>query len=516
VTRYLIVGAGSAGCVLAARLTEDPAIEVTLLEAGSDYRVADAPASVRAISPMRVLTSSDDSRFRWDDLTAVRTSAQPEVMLWKGRGTGGSSSVNGMLAVRPEPDDLHTWAAAGCEGWAWEDMAPWFNRIETDLLYGDAPHHGDAGPIPVWRPTLDGWGQLELAALEAFTDLGHPYCPDHNAPDSTGIGPYAANIEFDDEGVGHRVSANSAYLEPARDRPNLTVVGDVLVDRVEVERGCAVAVVARHDGGAGNEEVFEADEILLTAGSPFSPAILLRSGLDRVGIGQAVSDHPGIGIQLVYDSADIRPPTNGRHINCFGRYSSGLAGGGMNDMAILAGAHPDPLPTGRYASQVQIALWQPFGHGAIELRDHDPRSMPSIVTGMLADERDLVRLRDGFRRLVAAMRHPALASLPGRLSYGRDSVVIDDLSDIGDLDDDGVDRLLLDAVYDTQHIVGGCRMGAADDAAAVVDPGCRVIGVDALRVIDGSILPTCPRANTHFTVLALAERMAERLRDSTT
>ncbi len=515
-TRYLIVGAGSAGCVLAARLTENPTNEVTLLEAGPDYRAHAAPASIRAISPMRVLMSSDDGAYRWDDLTAMRTSTQPEVMLWRGRGTGGSSSVNGMLAVRPEADDLDRWAAAGCDGWAWDDMAPWFNHIENDLLYGHEPHHGDAGPIPVWRPTLDGWAQLELAALEAFSELGHPYCPDHNAPGSTGIGPYAANIEFDADGVASRVSANSAYLEAARDRPNLTVVGDVLVDRVEVENGRAAAVIGRQGGGTGDEVAFDADEILLTAGSPFSPAILLRSGLDLPGLGLSVSDHPGIGVQIVYDGEQVRPPTNGRHINCFGRYSSELAGGGVNDMAILAGAHPDPLPNGRYASQVQIALWQPFGRGTIALRDTDPGSMPVIDTGMLADERDLVRLRDGFRRLMAAMEHPALASIPGRRSYGRDSVVTDDLAEIADLDDAGVDQLLLDSVYDTQHIVGGCRMGATDDPQAVVAPDCGVIGVEGLRVIDGSILPSCPRANTHFTVLAIAERMAAELGESPT
>lgn len=519
---HVIVGAGSAGCVLAARLTEDPDVSVLVLEAGPDYRAADAPAAVKAISPMTVLNSSDTAVYRWDELDSARTAAQEPINLMRGRGTGGSSAVNGMLAVRPEPDDLDAWAAKGCHGWGWDEMLPWFNAIERDMDFGDRPYHGDEGPFPVWRPPLDGWGDVELAVKDALLDLGYPWCEDHNAPGSTGVGPYAANVEN-----GERVSTSTAYLEVARDRPNLTVWGDCTVDRVLITDGVAEGVLFRRDG---EEQFVECPSVILAAGSPFSPAIMLRSGigpaddlralgiealLDRPAVGLAIGDHPAFNVMVSSEPDELRTSSNGRHINCFARYTSGLEGGGHNDMAILSGANPEAQPSGRYRSTMVVALWQPFSSGELRLTSTDPSAMPAIDELMLSDPRDLVRLRDGFRRLCDVMQHPVVAALPGRLRYGVAGHPIDDVQQLAELGDDAVDEILLANAYDTQHIVGGCRMGDPADAEAVVDPDCRVIGVDGLRVIDGSVFPTCPRANTHFTVLALTERMASRLRHDT-
>lgn len=522
---YVIVGAGSAGSVIAARLTEDADTTVILLEAGPDYRVAEAPPSIRSVSPMQVLTSSDNSAYRWDDLKSHRTNTQTPMTLMRGRGVGGSSSVNGMLAVRPEPGDLDAWQASGCAGWGWAEMLPWLNHIENDRDFGDADYHGDSGPFPVWRPPLDGWSDVDLATRVAMLDLGHPWAQDHNAPGSTGVSPYAANIDFSTNPAGERVSTNSAYLEGTRDRPNLEIVGDALVDRIVIEDGRAVGVTYIHEGV---EKALGAANVLLCAGAPHSPATLLRSGVgpvehltsldiavthDLPGVGEAVADHPGFGIQLLFEQGAIRTAPNGRHLCCFARWSSGMSGTGLNDMALIASCNPTPLRDGRITSQILVAVWQAYSQGTIRLRDPSPNIQPMVHEAMLSDPRDLLRMRDGFRHLVEIVSHHEVESLGGQRAYGRFSQPLDGpVADLAKLTDNEVDALLLEGVYDTQHIVGGNRMGSPDDPLAVVDPDCRVIGIDGLRVVDGSVFPTCPRANTHFITLALAERMAARLR----
>jgi 5-(hydroxymethyl)furfural/furfural oxidase len=521
---FVIIGGGSAGCVLAARLSQDPSVTVMLIEAGPDHRAANAPASIQSVSPIQVLNSSDDAAYRWDDLDAARTDGQEATNLLRGRGVGGSSAVNGMLAVRPEPGDLDGWAAAGCLGWDWDSMLPWFNRIERDLDFGDESFHGDSGPFPVWRPTLDGWSDVDLATREAMIRLGHPWTLDHNAPNSTGVSPYAANIDHTRDPAGERVSANTAYLEAARDRPNLTIITNALVDRIVLEGTTAAGATYTIDG---SPFAVEGGEVLLCAGAPHSPALLLRSGIgpatelgevdvasliDRPGVGKAVADHPAFGIQLWLDPDTASPAPNGRHTCCFARWSSGVAGAGRNDMALIAGSHPRPNRNGLLLGHLQVTLWQPFSVGTIQLASTNPNVQPIVNEAMLSDQRDLVRLRGGFLHLLEIAQDPALEALGGTRSYGRKGTpVAVGFEALTALAPSEIDELLITEAHDTQHIVGGSRMGDPADPLAVVDPDCRVIGVDRLRVIDASVFPSCPRANTHFTTLALAERMAARL-----
>lgn len=510
---HVIVGAGAAGAVLAARLTEDPSRRVLVLEAGPDLRWADCPPAMHDVNPMAVITDPEHMPFRWEHLTAARTAAQPATPFWRGRGLGGSTAINGMFAVRAEPDDYDEWAKAGCPGWAWDDVLPWLNRLEDDADFGDRDYHGRGGPYPIWRPPVDTWGVFDLAFRDATFEAGHPWCDDHNAPGSTGLSPYAASVRD-----GRRVSTNDAYLEPARGRDNLTIMGGALAHRVVVRDGRAVAVEIVRDGRL---ETVAGDEIIVAAGAVHSPAILLRSGIgpagdlrdlgidviaDRPGVGGNLSDHPGVFIGLLGPDDDSWQASTRRHGSCYLRYSSGIGDAGANDMAMLPLTYPPGmLPGFPSAAGIGVSVWRPFSRGRLRLATSDPTIDPVVEENMLSDERDVHRMRDGLRRAVDLMAHPSFRALGDVLLAGS----IDNIQVLAtDPTDDDLDQLAMATAGDVQHIVGTCRMGDPADRDTVVDPAGRVVGVDGLRVIDASVIPACPRANTAVTTIMLAEKLA--------
>jgi len=241
---YVIVGAGSAGAVLAARLSADPAVQVALIEAGPNYVSAQTPPAMRSPNPHTMITGEAFAAYRWDELNSRRTRVQQPRTYWRGRGVGGSSAINGQIAIRGVPEDYDEWAAAGCRGWSFAEVLPAFRRLETDLKFGAAAWHGDAGPIPVYRAPVSRWGAVDQAFAEAALDAGHPWAADHNAPGTTGVSPYAINSR--DE---VRISTNDGYLEPSRGRNNLAIFGEAHVDRVRFEGSRAVGVRVDIDGG---------------------------------------------------------------------------------------------------------------------------------------------------------------------------------------------------------------------------------------------------------------------------
>jgi len=492
----VVIGAGSAGDVLAARLSENPDVSVLLLEAGPDHTMAGTPDSIRSPNFFRGVTTP--GRL-WPTLLATRAVGQAPSFYPRGFGAGGSSSINAMGAIRGMPDDYDRWVDDfGCVGWGWPEMLQTFLAIEDDVDYGGDGLHGRGGPIPLCRNLSGDRAPFEAAMVAALTAHGFAACDDYHGADATGVSRWALTLRN-----GRRVSTNDAYIEPARDRPNLSVRGDVLVDRVLLDGRTALGVRT-----AAGEEI-PAREVVVSAGAIHSPTILLRSAVgvgDGLPVGANLKEHaatPGFEISLTtagrMQSADAPVMTS------VTRFSSGLADAGPNDMQMVWFNGVGPTDEGSFGARVIGAVMRVFSSGEVRLKSSDPRDDPIVDFKMLSDERDLVRLRDCTRRIIDVVRDPQIQKISDGIVALTTS--IDDLCD-----DAAIDQWLRATVTDYVHAAGTCRMGRVGDPAAVVDTDCRVIGYTGLRVCDASVMPDVPKANTHLTTVAIAERLVTRMR----
>ncbi|MFE2843048.1 GMC family oxidoreductase [Streptomyces scopuliridis] len=508
----IVVGAGSAGAALAARLVERGA-RVLLVEAGDDHRSTDLPEVWRSPNPVTAIRRTDHAAFLWEGHTATRTSAQEPYLYWRGKGMGGSSTINGQIAIRPPVEDFDEWAAVGCTGWGAREVMPFLISLEADEDFGDAEYHGTSGPIPVYRAPLERWGSVDLALRDATLAAGFPWAPDVNAPGATGVSPYPINSRG-----FRRVTTNDGYLEPLRDDSRLRIRPHSLVDRLLFDGSRAVGVRLA-DGTP-----LHADHIVLAAGSTASPSILLRSGIGPAAdlaalgipvradlpVGRGLQDHPMAVVNLPLTEA-ASAGVDDRHTNCCVRYSSGLVPGG-NDM-MMAALNQNALAMASAdiragAGAVGVFVNRVYSRGHLRLRSADPVKQPSISLGMLSDPRDLNRLVAGVSMLAGLVDHDAF----DQISDGDLWRINTELRAALDGPDSALRQYLRETVVDTQHPTSTCRMGDPASPDTVVDPETRVLGVEGLRVADASVFPFVPRANTHLATVAVGEHVAGLMR----
>ncbi|MDG3011694.1 mycofactocin system GMC family oxidoreductase MftG [Rhodococcus sp. D2-41] len=482
----VIVGGGSCGAVLAARLSTDPDRRVLLLDAGDGYVAAEGiPPRLLDLGVLPV-GEGEPATWRYDGhLTDAR-----RVPVMRGFGLGGSGAVNGGYFVRATRADLAAWDS---DLWTYDAALPYFCRSETDLDHR-GPRHGDSGPIPVHRDPPDRRHPISAAFHDAALDAGFPAEPDKNDSAAAGIGPVPLNAR---DGV--RVNTALAYLLPVRSRHNLEIRGHTRVLRVLLDGDRAVGVQVER---AGTVETIPAGTVVLCSGGVGSPLLLMRSGIgpadelrgvgiaplhELSGVGRGFSDHPEIAVPYRYrDGAMHRPGTPVLQVclNVGDEYELRPYTASFTDLVAGSPAMPP---------QLGVALMNPASRGEITLDPADPQGLPRVRYRYLELETDRRSARHGLDLALDLLAAPQLRALAQPLDVDRT--------------DDWISAHL----GTSQHLSGSCRMGPDPDAGAVVDERCRVHGLEGLAVVDTSVIPRVPSRGPHATAVMLAERAAELL-----
>ncbi|HVB15111.1 MAG TPA: GMC family oxidoreductase N-terminal domain-containing protein [Stellaceae bacterium] len=559
---YIIVGGGSAGSVMANRLSAKSTNQVLVCEAGQDTPDGQVPPEILDSYPG---TAYFDPRFHWQELrvhTEIVSHNRPEERpalrkYEQARVLGGGSSINGQLANRGAPTDYDEWEAKGARGWNWNAVLPFFKKVERDMDF-DGPWHGKEGRIPVRRIMPDNWCGHAKAAAQAFEEAGYEFIEDQNGEYKDGYFPITISNLYD-----RRVSAAIGYLDNGtRRRANLTISAETQVMGLLFEGTKCVGVKALVKG---QEKEFRSNEVIVSSGAIHSPAHLLRAGIgpagalhdlgievraNLAGVGQRLMDHPSVSVSsFMKPEARLNGQTR-RHILLALRYSSGTPGVAPGDMFVAVVSKSAWHAVGEQIASQLCCVYKTLSEtGQVKLASPDWRAEPVVEFNLLSDRRDLERLKDGFRRLGAMHLSAALGeavSDPFPASYSdrvrqigivndknrRLTAIVAKLMDgpswlrrwIMDryiiegyrfdqlmTDDDALESFIRGASIGVWHATCTCRMGADDDPMAVTDNQGRVRGVSGLRVVDASLFPAVPCANTNFPTLMTAEKISDMI-----
>ncbi len=560
---YLVLGGGTAGCALAARLSEDADKQVVLVEAGRDLLAGQLPENIRTRYPGLAYLDSDNT---WNDLSVTVSGAPTRVPnrtprhYEQARVLGGGSAINAMVANRGAPGDYDEWGELGAAGWNGDIALQYFRKLERDCDFDNA-YHGQTGPITVRRHHPERTSPFIAAVCESLISRGYPAREDQNGEWADGVFP--AVIATTDD--GERIPASIAYLTPeVRRRPNLRILTETQVD-VLLFDGLRVSGARVVSKASGAQQLFAAQTIVCCGGI-HSSALLLRSGIgpavdlaklgiavkaDRPGVGANLMEHPLVAVSTYLPPDSRIKDLSEHHDQALLRYSSNIGHAPPGDMHMAMIGRTAWHAVGQRLGTLLVWVNKSYSRGHVALRSTDYRDEPEVDFKLLSDPRDLERLKHGFRMAADILRHPSLdgvrgpvfptsyservrkVSAPGAFNtiqmnvFGTmmdhagsklDTLIhtvitlglrVDDLL----ADDDTLTQFVGNAVAGVWHASGTCKMGAADDPMAVTDGAGRVYGVPGLRVCDSSIMPSIPRANTNMPTLMLTERIADLIKD---